>query len=118
PLYSTGFSFILFYHYYTSTVYGQLQDCVIYSSSTNDLLDYKSFDGFGVDTTYDGSLLIMFKNNENHYKYINAQLPDGSVIDINLNVLDKNVTIIFLVTMQYYFYFMIKTLIAICKLLG
>ncbi|KAF0520416.1 hypothetical protein F8M41_016346 [Gigaspora margarita] len=45
----------------------------------------------------------MFKNNKNHYKYIHAQLPDGSAIDINLNVLDKNVTIIFLVTMQYYF---------------
>ncbi|RIB02328.1 hypothetical protein C2G38_2228121 [Gigaspora rosea] len=41
-------------------------------------------------------MMVVLYPYKNHYKYIHALLPNGSIIDINLNVLDKTIT-------QYYF---------------
>ncbi|CAG8513611.1 4925_t:CDS:2, partial [Dentiscutata heterogama] len=91
------FSFILSL-LYNFTVYGQLQYRNIYSSSRNDLPGYND-----VRSTYDGSLSVMLKDNDNQYKSIHTLLPNGSTIDIDLKFLRKNVTRIFPLTMQYYF---------------
>ncbi|CAG8491957.1 1766_t:CDS:2, partial [Gigaspora rosea] len=79
----------------------QLKHRVIYSSSRNDLPDHNY--SFDVGSTDDGSLLFMFKDNVNQYKFIHALLPNGSTTDIDLNFLDKNITLIFPLNMQYYF---------------
>ncbi|CAG8627270.1 14285_t:CDS:2, partial [Gigaspora rosea] len=68
--------------------------------SRNDLPDYNN--RFEVKSTDDGSLLIMSKNKEDQYKSIRVLLPNGHTIDIELNFLDKNITRIFPLTMQYY----------------
>ncbi|CAG8730843.1 7080_t:CDS:1, partial [Gigaspora margarita] len=96
------FCFILLL-FYDFTVYGQLQQLnsrLIYSSSRNDLPAYNN--RFEVKSTDDGNLLIMSKNNKKQYKSIRALLPNGPTIDIELNFLDKNITHIFPLTMQYY----------------
>ncbi|CAG8830894.1 13096_t:CDS:2, partial [Gigaspora margarita] len=53
-------------------------------------------------STDDGSLLIMSKNKEDQYKSIRVLLPNGPTVDIELNYLDKNITHMFPLTMQYY----------------
>ncbi|CAG8588593.1 17076_t:CDS:10 [Cetraspora pellucida] len=83
-------------------VYGQLNSTLLYSSSRHDFIDRLDvYDSFDVRSTNDGSLLIMFKNDD-LYNFIHVLLPDASTIDIKLDN-DINVTRIFPLTTEYYF---------------
>ncbi|CAG8597304.1 6138_t:CDS:2 [Cetraspora pellucida] len=74
----------------------------LYSSSRDDFTDLLDvYDSFDVRSTDDGSLLIMFKNDD-VYKFIHVLLPNVSTIDIYLD--EKiDVTRIFPLTTEYYF---------------
>ncbi|CAG8558322.1 10975_t:CDS:2, partial [Racocetra persica] len=67
---------------------------VIYSSSRNDLFNYKRFH---VNSSYDGSLVIMIidDHNDNRYKAIHTLLPNGSVsyFDLDFSDKDKNINV-------------------------
>ncbi|KAF0521127.1 hypothetical protein F8M41_015918 [Gigaspora margarita] len=72
---------------------------LLYSSSKNDLSDYKHF---SVSSSYDGSFIINVMDDKNQSKAIHALLQNGSTIFIDLNFLNKDIKRIFPLNMKHY----------------
>ncbi|RIB26880.1 hypothetical protein C2G38_2162156 [Gigaspora rosea] len=72
---------------------------ILYSSSRNDLSDYKHF---SVSSSYDGSFIINVMDDKNRSIAIHALLQNGSTIYIDLNFLNKDIKRIFPLNMKHY----------------
>ncbi|CAG8771686.1 28857_t:CDS:2 [Gigaspora margarita] len=72
---------------------------ILYSSSRNDLSDYKHF---SVSSSYDGSFIINVMDDKNQIKAIHALLQNGTTIYIDLNFLNKDIKRMFPLNRKHY----------------